>query len=97
MGLDDFERCTPSEFWQIHGAWQECFCNTQRGSWERVRMMCLCMLQPYSKKPLKASDVMVFPWDTEVEKPGSCECRRDESREELLAMLEMVKKERGLL
>lgn len=36
-----------------------------RGEWERLRMQCLCTLQPYSKKTLDASDIMSFPWETE--------------------------------
>lgn len=36
-----------------------------RGERERLRMQCLCTLQPYSKKTLDASDIMSFPWETE--------------------------------
>lgn len=37
----------------------------ERNEWERLRMQCLCTLQPYSKKTLDASDIMSFPWETE--------------------------------
>lgn len=37
----------------------------ERSEWERLRMQCLCTLQPYSKKTLDASDIMSFPWETE--------------------------------
>ena len=37
----------------------------ERSEWERLRMHCLCTLQPYSKKTLEASDIMSFPWEKE--------------------------------
>ena len=37
----------------------------ERNSWERIRMVCLCSLQPHSKKQLHARDVMEFPWEKE--------------------------------
>lgn len=99
MSFDDFERCTPSEFWQVYTMWQERIVGEQRGGWERARMMCLCILQPYSKEVLKARDIMVFPWDSENEGSSDLDNRspRQESRADLLALMEAVKKERGLL
>ena len=69
MRIDDFCRCTPSEFQAAWQAWHEWHENEQRGEWERLRMACLCMLQPYSKNTLSARDVMQFPWEEEAEKP----------------------------
>ena len=34
--------------------------------WEMTRMLALFLLQPYSKKKLRPSDVMKFPWDGRV-------------------------------
>lgn len=68
MSLDDFCRCTPSEFQAAWQSWHEWHENEQRGEWERLRMACLCMLQPYSKHTLSAEDVMQFPWEEEAKK-----------------------------
>ena len=65
MSMDDFCRCTPSEFYAAWKAWNEMQQSRDRGEWERLRMQCLCTLQPYSKKTLDASDIMSFPWETE--------------------------------
>ena len=77
MSLDDFCRCTPSEFlsaWEHRNKWQE---RMEQGHWERLRMACLCMLQPYSKNTLSARDVMQFPWDEDA-KTNSRETVSDE-------------------
>jgi hypothetical protein len=66
MSLQDFERCTPSEFKAVWDAWQDRVLHAERTSWEQARMMCVSMLQPYSKKALRPQDVMAFPWDAEV-------------------------------
>lgn len=34
-----------------------------RDGWERTRAVMLSILSPFSKKPLKATDVAKFPWD----------------------------------
>mgnify|MGYP001678991841 FL=1 len=38
----------------------------EQENWERLRMACLCMLQPYSKNTLSARDVMQFPWEEDA-------------------------------
>lgn len=68
MSLRDFERCTPSEFRAVFDRWKHQEEQRERGEWERVRMQCLCVLQPYSKKSLQARDIMEFPWEKEENK-----------------------------
>jgi hypothetical protein len=69
MSREDFLFCTPSEFRAIFDSWQQQQDRTNRTAWERTRMMCLCMLQPHSKKKMKARDVMEFPWEKKETKP----------------------------
>lgn len=64
MSYDDFARCTPSEYAAVWRAWHEAAERREQSEWERLRMSCLCMLQPYSKKRLRAEDVMRFPWES---------------------------------
>lgn len=63
MSLDDFERCTPSEFRAVFDAWQQRQERDERRNWEQVRFLATASLQPYSKKTLKPTDVVTFPWD----------------------------------
>ena len=62
MTVADFCELTPEEF-------SEALTIRQRpgvrraGGGERARMMCMCILQPYAKNPLKPTDVMQFPWE----------------------------------
>lgn len=37
----------------------------ERSAWERMRMLATICVQPYSKKRLKATELMRFPWDEE--------------------------------
>lgn len=62
MSLTDFCRCTPHEFHCIYSHWEQ---THLRQPWERARFMACCVLQPYSKKALKATDVCRFGWDAE--------------------------------
>lgn len=83
MSMDDFCRCAPSEFYEAYEAWNEHQERMERGAWERMRMQCLCSLQPYSKRRLKASDLMTFPWEKETthEKEKKEELSHDEFME----------------
>lgn len=92
MSMQDFERCTPSEFKAIFDAWNRGRERLERSEWERVRMSCLCALQPYSKKKLNATDIMKFPW----EKQEANNERREETREEVNARYEEAKRRFGL-
>lgn len=63
MRLNDFCALTPSEFRSVHGRWQEAEEARERAGWERARMLATYAVQPYSKKRLKPSDLMTFPWE----------------------------------
>ena len=52
MSLDDFERCTPSEFYAAWKQWHEQMERMERSSWERTRTLALVYAQPYSKHAL---------------------------------------------
>ena len=94
MGMDDFCRCTPSEFYAAYAAWHEYQDRLERGAWERVRIQCLCSLQPYSKKRIEAQDIMKFPWE---EKSLSQVERKEElSREEIMARYREAKNRAGM-
>lgn len=95
MTLDDVMRCTLCEFYEAYDAWQEKCTNDEHGEWERVRMLCLCILQPHSEKRLSPRDIMQFPWD-EVPQESPA---HDPTPEELLkskARYEAEKKARGI-
>lgn len=64
MNLADFCSMTPEEFRQAHGAWLEAEESRVRSGWEMARTLSAFILQPWSKKRLKPSDVLKFPWDT---------------------------------
>lgn len=67
MSLHDFERCTPFEFQSIFDAWSRRLEGAEHAEWDRMRYLCMCILQPYSKKKLRPTDVVVFPWERKSE------------------------------
>lgn len=85
MSIDDFCRCTPQLFLEIHEAYVKKMELAEQSLWERTRMECLYMLQPYSKKTLKASDVMTFPWDKK--EPVALQEKSTEERFEYISNL----------
>lgn len=82
-------------FYEAYGAWNEMQRNRERGMWERMRMQCLCSLQPYSKNKLKAEDIMRFPWE-EKKTSSSRSGENDMSREEVMRRYREAKKKAGL-
>ncbi|WP_135472775.1 hypothetical protein [Duncaniella freteri] len=95
MSRNDFEECTPSEFSGIYEAWSHREERLERGRWERTRMECLCLLQPYSKRTLKPKDVMNFPWDNPKD-DSAAGSGTDETREEIMTRYREAKRAYGL-
>ena len=97
MSMDDFCRCVPSEFYEAYEAWSEMRESTERGRWERMRMQCLCSLQPYSKDRLRAQDIMQFPWEQEnTSGDGAADKHAEVSHEEMMARYREAKQRMGL-
>lgn len=67
MSLCDTYSLTVDELLVIYEQWKELHEREERAQWERLRMLAQCVLMPHSKKPLKATDVFKFPWDSSKE------------------------------
>ena len=89
--MEDFCRCTPSEFRAVWKSWSERETRLERGAWERMRMECLCSLQPHSKAKLTGRDLMTFPWEKEAERE-----KETLTAEELRERVERAKARYGL-
>lgn len=96
MSRNDFCRCTPSEFYEAYGAWNEMQAQRERGAWERMRMQCLCSLQPYSKNKLSVQDIMRFPWETSGSEEGRGKSEESLGHEEVMARYREAKRKAGL-
>lgn len=70
MSIDDFCRCTPLEFSKIAEQWSMRQEALSRERWEQARFLAVVMLQPYTKKALKGTDITRFPWDEGKEAEG---------------------------
>lgn len=92
MSVDDFCRCTPLEFQAVYKGWAETEQRRERAAWERTRMMCTTMLQPYSRKRLEPQDVLKFAWDNEENGESTEKLSAKQIREKF----EKVKREQGL-
>lgn len=92
MSLDDFERCTPSEFYSTWRQWHDARERESRGSWERTRVLLLGFIQPYTKRSLTAHELLPLPWDKESESNGE----RGLSKAEILERYAAAKKRNGL-
>ncbi|WP_290069796.1 hypothetical protein [Muribaculum intestinale] len=96
MGHTDFCRCTPPEFQAIFDQWHNRERNLDRGMWERARMMCICILQPYSKEPLSPTDIIRLPWDEEKLESVGTAAMEQEDMPELKRRFSEVKARYGL-
>ena len=99
MSADDFCRCTPLEFQAGYKGWAESEHRRQRAEWERTRMECTFILQPWSRRTLKPGDVMQFGWDDSA--GSGTDPATDEGEnltaKEIRERFEKVKREMGLL
>lgn len=68
MSLEDFERCTPFEFYSITEQWEQEKERRMQDDWERARFQAAVSIQPYSKKPIKPTDIIKFPWEQRKKK-----------------------------
>lgn len=62
LSLADFDRLTPDEFDEVYRAWERAHL---REGWEQARFLACSILQPWTKKALRATDVCRFAWDDE--------------------------------
>lgn len=94
MTVDDFCQCTPLEFSAIAQGWNDAEQRRERAAWERARLQCTCMLQPYSRKRLEPQDVLRFAWDGE----GFAEDSKTKglTAKQIRERFEEVKREQGL-
>ncbi len=70
LSLDDFMALTPDEFAAVWRVWSDRSEATNRDRWERTRLECCCVLQPYTSGALRPVDVMRFPWDNQTAAAG---------------------------
>lgn len=94
MSRDDFCRCTPCEFHAAWRSWAERRQDTERGAWERMRLLGLIFIQPMSKKGITAHELLPLPWDGE----GKDEKKKQKavSREDFNKRFEAAKKRHHL-
>lgn len=92
MSREDFERCTPFEFYKAWERWAETRRDAERSAWERTRVSALFALQPYAKSTLRPHEILPLPWDGE--QPP--EEREEVSKEEFNARFEAAKQRFGL-
>ena len=65
MNREDFCACPPSQFRETFIRWQEREQEKEKAGWEQTRVLAAMILQPFSKKAMKPTDVLRFPWDNE--------------------------------
>lgn len=63
LRYSDFARLTPDEFLQVCRSYDEGREASERGEWERTRVLASIMIQPYMKKRVKPAELLPFPWD----------------------------------
>lgn len=62
----------------------------ERSAWERMRMLATICVQPYSKKRLKATELMRFPWDDTNKQTTDTSKDVEISKEEALRRFEAL-------
>lgn len=63
MRPQDFEALYTDEWDAACQAWSTQRQNMRQEEWERNRWLAACMLQPWAKKSLKPTDLVLFPWE----------------------------------
>lgn len=63
----------------------------EQHEWERTRLLCCYIIQPYTKGEIKVTDIIKFPWEENKE-----EVKEQITDEELEARYKAAKKRLGL-
>lgn len=92
MSIDDFCRCTPAEFRAIADSYVKTEERHERSEWNRTRMMCVLLLQPYISSSIDPQELMRFPWEE-----GTGDQDEKLTTKEIWDRFERVKREQGLL
>lgn len=95
LSLDDFCRCTPSEFYAVFDGWNQNRTAVYRTGWEQTRFLALAALQPHSSKPLRPGDIMPLPWETE-NRPDDTKKADEMSSADIMERYKAAKKRYGL-
>jgi len=85
MSYGDFCSCTPSQFTAIAEQWGKKAEADYRTGWDQTRTFAIAALQPYCKKPLKMTDILIFDWDKEKD----CDAQAGTSSREMFEKLVM--------
>lgn len=80
LSLGDFCQLTPDELAEIVRQWRDRDTYAYRDRWEQARLIGQCALAPYSKKGVKATDIIRFAWDAEKKKMVQSVTRDDFER-----------------
>lgn len=91
MSVEDFERCTPSEFTEIGKIWLEREEYTNKRTWEQTRLIGYSSLRPYLKPGVTAEQIFPLSWDGKKENTAN-----EISKEEFKARYAAAKKKWGL-
>lgn len=65
MSLGDFRLLTPGEFGSVGKAWGERRETSERGRWERMRLLASISIQPHVRRRLTPERLLPLPWDKE--------------------------------
>lgn len=82
MSYNDFCQCRIDEFRSIADTWQKTNEAQTQDAWERTRILAAVLIQPHTKKAIKAQNLIPLPWD----KPKPARARHNSS--ETLSMEE---------
>lgn len=58
----------PREWSNMVNGWNEFENRKEKSEWERTRWQTTLLLNPHTKKRIKAKDLIVFPWETQDKK-----------------------------
>jgi hypothetical protein len=71
ISYNDFIALTPFEFNKIYDSWYKWQEQMMRERWEQTRFIAMTNITPHSRKKLKATDIIRFPWDVEKKQKNS--------------------------
>ncbi|MCF0191314.1 MAG: hypothetical protein HUJ96_08645 [Marinilabiliaceae bacterium] len=91
MAMDDYVRLTPEEFELCVVTYRRHRDRELRTSWEQIRVLALCSMQPHVRNTLIPQDVLPLPWDNDSQRDSQSD---DKSRHQLIEELRKMNQER---
>lgn len=93
MSLRDFEALSPDELEAVVKSYQQGEEQRLHDEWSRVRTLATIVVQPHLSKPVKAEELLPFPWEQEAKQKARKERNPEADKARFIELVNRFKED----